>query len=392
MQSVLDLYPTAEELRAFAVSSAKSPVALALNGLVSGRAPARCSPARRCCSSPSRRADEHVARGAAYPTGGGDRPGGDARAAVVGRHAMLTAALLVAVGANLLLGAVNVVVLVGLGLPAAGSVALGVAIAAAGIAFAGVGAVAAQVTEGARTANGMAAAALGVAFLLRALGDIASTSTDGGVRVEPGWPSWFSPIGWAQQIRPYDDDAWWVLALLALAFIVTTGVAYALSARRISPPASADPPRTGECVPGSAEPAWPRLATAARRARRLGGRRDADRASYGAIAQDVDELVGTSEGTADILAELGGGGADLVDVFFSAVLSIMAIAVAAYAVQAVLRLRAEESGGRLEPVLATAVSRTRLLIAHLLLVAGAVVVLLLLTGVATGLAYALVSR
>ena len=47
--------------------------------------------------SPSRPLMEHVARGAAHPTGGGDRPGGDARAVVVGRHAMLPAALLVAV-------------------------------------------------------------------------------------------------------------------------------------------------------------------------------------------------------------------------------------------------------------------------------------------------------
>ena len=70
---------------------------------------------------------------------------------------------------------------------------------------------AAQVTEGARTANGIAAAALGVAFLFRALGDIASTSTDGGVRVEPGWPSWFSDRLGATD-PPDDDDAWWVLA------------------------------------------------------------------------------------------------------------------------------------------------------------------------------------
>ena len=32
----------------------------------------------------------------------------------------------------------------------------------------------------------------------------------------PSWLSWASPIGWGQQMRPYADERWWVLGLVAL--------------------------------------------------------------------------------------------------------------------------------------------------------------------------------
>ncbi|MBD0322548.1 MAG: anibiotic ABC transporter, partial [Aldersonia sp.] len=61
-----------------------------------------------------------------------------------------------------------------------------------------------------------------------------------------------------------------------------------------------------------------------------------------------------------------------------------------YAVQALLRMRAEESTGRLEPVLATSVSRPRWMLAHVCLVTAGIVILQLLIGVVTGIAYGLV--
>ena len=393
VQSVVDLYPTAADLRAFAVNSARSPVALAFNGLVSGDSPGAVVASQTLLI---------IAVGAALmsillvvrhtrqeeETGRAEM----VRAAVVGRHAMLAAALLVALGANALLAALNVLVLTGFGLPAAGSVALGASIGCVGLAFATVAAVAAQVSEAARTANGTAAACLGVAFLLRAIGDAGSTVTDGGVRVVPSWPSRVSPVGWGQQIRPYDDDAWQLLGLLGILILIAGGAAFVLSTRRdlaaglvAARPGPATAPRS---LPSSLGLAWRLqrglLAGWAVAVTILGF-------SYGAIGDDVEELIAGSEGTADILTRLGGGADDLVRAFFAATLGIMAVAVAAYAVQAVLRLRAEESAGRLEPVLATSVSRTRWLLTHLGLVVAAVLGLLVLTGAATGLGYAMVT-
>jgi ABC-2 type transport system permease protein len=80
-------------------------------------------------------------------------------ATVVGRNAPLAAALLVTFAADLLLGAILVAGILALGLPATGSVAYGLAVAAAGWMFAAVGALAAQLTEGASGASRAAPAA-----------------------------------------------------------------------------------------------------------------------------------------------------------------------------------------------------------------------------------------
>jgi ABC-2 type transport system permease protein len=90
-----------------------------------------------------------------------------------------------------------------------------------------------------------------------------------------------------------------------------------------------------------------------------------------------------------MLRQLGGGGS-LVDTFFGTMLSLYAIAIAAYTVQALLRLRSEEIGGHLEPVLATAVSRPRWLASHIACAVGGSALLLALAGAGTGLGYGLV--
>jgi ABC-2 type transport system permease protein len=85
-------------------------------------------------------------------------------AGVVGRRAPLTAGLLVAVLANVTVAVLATAVLAAFGLPFAGSVAFGLAWLASGLAFTAVAAVAAQLTESARTANGIAVAVLGAAL------------------------------------------------------------------------------------------------------------------------------------------------------------------------------------------------------------------------------------
>jgi ABC-2 type transport system permease protein len=76
------------------------------------------------------------------------------RSGVVGRHAPLAAALIVAIGLNLVIAAGTIASLIGYGLPTPGSVAFGLALAGTGIVFATVAAVATQLTEHSRTANG----------------------------------------------------------------------------------------------------------------------------------------------------------------------------------------------------------------------------------------------
>jgi ABC-2 type transport system permease protein len=301
-------------------------------------------------------------------------------AGVVGRQAALTAGLVTAVVADVLIAAVVAAGMVLLGMPAVGSVALGLALLASGLVFAAVAAVAAQLTESARSANGIAFAVLGAAYLLRAAGD----ATDGGT-----WLSWLSPIGWAQQLRPYGQERWWVLALVAVLLVALGGTAYALVSRR-DLGAGLLPTRPG---PAHAAPSLRGpFALAWRLHRGLLLAWAAGFAVYGAaiggLASDVATFVGDSQGTRDLLAKLGGS-RGLVDAFLATAMSMLGIIASVYAVQAALRLRTEETGQRAEPLLATSVGRLRWVASHLAFALGGTAVLLAIPGLAAGLVHGL---
>src|SRR5271155_4752846 len=139
----------------------------------------------------------------------------------VGRYASLTAALLLSFGASLTTGALGAAGLLGTSVPASGSLAFGAALACSGLGFTAVAAVAAQLSASARFARGAAFAALAAAFTLRAVGDAGS-----------GTVSWFSPLGWSLQVRPYAGDRWWVLLLHLATTVLLSALAYRLLAGR----------------------------------------------------------------------------------------------------------------------------------------------------------------
>ena len=304
---------------------------------------------------------------------------------VVGRNAQLAAALLVTFAADLLLGAVLVAGMLGLGLPATDSIAYGLAVAAAGWMFAVVGAVAAQLTESAGGARGVGLGALGLAYLLRAAGDTAGS--DGGL----GWLSWLSPIGWAQQTRPYAGERWWVFALPVAFVVVLAAVAFALLARR-DVGAGVLPARLG---PATAAP-WLRspLALAWRLHRGMLLAWTAGLAVMGAVigsvADSVNDMAAESSQLKDLLQRLGGEKV-LSDAYIAGAMVIFALAAAGYAIQATLRLRAEEESVRAEQVLATAVSRRQWATSHLTFGLLGPAVALVASGLAEGLVYGLVS-
>ena len=278
-------------------------------------------------------------------------------ATVVGRQAALTAALLVALLTMGAIGVLTPLVLIAAGLPAEGAWAFGAAWAATGITFAAIAAVAAQLTVSARTANGIAFTVLALAYTLRAVGDTAGDLSG------PGFASWLSPIGWAQQVRPFAGDRWWVLGLLMLLTALTLVAAYALAARRdLGAGLLADRPGPAEAEPRLASPlalAW-RLQRAPLAAWAAGyvllG------FVYGNMASSVNSFL-TSAQFEEYLRKLGGPGS-LTDAFFSAEYGFLAIVTAAYGVSVALRLRTEEESGHAELLLATSISRTRWLASH----------------------------
>jgi ABC-2 type transport system permease protein len=110
--------------------------------------------------------------------------------------------------------------------------------------------------------------------------------------------------------------------------------------------------------------------------------------SFGVIAQDMAQFAKEDPETAKMLASLGGAGS-ITDIYLAAILSWIGMLAAGYAVQATLRLRAEEAEQRAEPVLATTASRTGWAGSHLLVAAGGAAVVLATGGALAGLAHGL---
>ena len=305
-------------------------------------------------------------------------------ATVVGRHAGLAAALAATFGANLVLAAVVALGMLGKHLPATGSVALGAELAAAGWVFAAVGAVAAQLTTGAGGARGIAVGVLGAAYLLRVVGDL-SGQAGGGL----SWLSWLSPIGLVHRIHPYGGDHWWLLALAAGLTAVLAAAAVALSARR-DVGAGLLPPRPGPATaaPGLRSP----LALAWRLHRGLLAGWAAGFAALGVVlgglANGIGNMGHDNPTLQDIFARMGGR-AGLIDAYLAGIMGVLGLIAAAYAIQATLRLRAEEAEQRAEPVLATSASRVGWAGSHLLVAAGGAAVVLAAGGAAAGLAHGL---
>jgi ABC-2 type transport system permease protein len=297
-------------------------------------------------------------------------------AGVVGRYAPLSAALSTVALADIAIAVLTALGLVGTGLPAAGSVAFGLAIGAVGLVFAAVSAATAQLTESGRSATAIASAVLGVTFLLRAVGDTG-----------PTWLSWLSPLGWAMRLRAFAGERWWTLGLAAALVVVLTGAAYTLVARRDLGagllPQRPGPAQAADALAGPFALAW-RL----HRGILVGwlvGMALAG-AVLGGAAKGIDTGISANQQLTDLLAKMGGRGA-LLDAYLGTAFGLIGLTAAAYAVQATLRLRAEETGGRVEPLLATPVGRIRWALSHLVFALAGTVLLLAVAGVAGGLAY-----
>ncbi|MGJ7439629.1 ABC transporter permease [Aquipuribacter sp. MA13-6] len=300
------------------------------------------------------------------------------RATAVGRRAPLLAAMALAVLANL--GVLLAVTAVGVGtsLPLGGSLLLGASLAGAGVVFTGVAAVTAQLAAGSRAASSTAGALVGVAFLLRAVGD-----------VQENLLSWLSPIGWAQATYPFHTDRWWPLLLCLGVGAMLVGAAVALLDRR-DLGAGLLPDRPGRATAGWALGTPLGLAWRLQRGTVTGWSVGLVGVGvvYGSLVTATEDLV---EQTPELMELLPGGADDVLAGYLVITAGFLAVLSAAAGVAMALRLRGEEAAGRAEPVLATASSRTAWAASHLtvalvasagLLVGSALVVGL--TAVATG--------
>ncbi len=272
------------------------------------------------------------------------------RAAPVGRHAPLTAAVVTALLSQLVPGVVLTISLVMLdeaSITTIGAATFAASAAAAGLVFIGVAAVVSQLVPTSRAASGISALTVGAAFLLRGAGDVA----DNGL-------IWASPLGWSQRTRPWDanDLAPLMLSLTATAALLMLGARF--STRRDLGAALA----TGR---GGRRRASPLLVTPIGLALRLNKGIIVGWALalflfgliYGPVLEEAETFVERMPVLQDFNPDAATSGGVLL--FASIVVALGAMLVCVPAVQVITRMHRDEVAGRIAPLFAGPVSRTR---------------------------------
>lgn len=292
-----------------------------------------------------------------------------------GRLAPLAAALIVTVGALALASAGYVAVFAIEGFPVGSAALLALSFFGFGITIAGTTAVVCQVTSKARAARGLVGIVIGAAWLLRAIGDTGN-----------GTLTWLSPLGWAEQTRPFWDDRWWPLLLPFAAFTVTLAISGWLLLRRdiggglIQPrpgPARAHalllhPLGFSFRLQRATIIAWATMLFAYGFA-------------VGVIGDNIEDLLKSSSAFTEAFASASG---NLLDSYFASILTVIALLASGFTISAVLRPHSEESRDRAGLLLAAPLGKVRWVFNHLLIAFAATVFIIALVGVGLGVGFA----
>jgi ABC-2 type transport system permease protein len=316
---------------------------------------------------------------------------------VVGRRAPLAAAVLLATAAVLATGALSALSLVGTGVDATGSLALGVVEVVAGLVMVGITAVACQLTSTARGAGGLALTTLLLAFVVRAVADTSSSTSDTSSAGTPGRTSggpdlaYASFLGWAERVSPFGENRLWLVLPAVATLAALLVVADVLLQRRdLGSGLWAARPGPSHASPLLGTPLG--LAWRLQRGALVGWTTGYAVLGLvvGSIARSVDQIA-SSPGIEEMFRKLSGGRGTLLEVFFGTEIRFLAVGAAAYGIATSLRLRAEEAGGRAEVALATKVSRGRWLSGHVLVAVLGSLWLLVVMGLSAGLSGGAVS-
>ena len=108
---------------------------------------------------------------------------------------------------------------------------------------------------------------------------------------------------------------------------------------------------------------------------------------FGSFGEELENMVADNPTLQEYFAQTGGS---VTDAFYATALLFMGLGAAGFAVGSALRLHSEEGAGRVEPILATAVSRWRMLLTPLVVTLGGAALLVTLGGVGVAVADAAV--
>jgi polyether ionophore transport system permease protein len=290
---------------------------------------------------------------------------------VVGRYARTYAALILVGGVNAVLAVTMTLAMASTGFRLVDTAAMCLGITGVAMVFGAVAAVTAQLWRQARTATGAAMAALAVAALVRGIGDVINNS---GSAV-----SWFSPIAWAQQMRPFVELRRWPFALLVALAIALMALAAWLESRRQYDDGNI--PSTGEKPNARPITGVFGLHLTLQRGQTigwtvglfLGG------LAFGSMTKSLLDAAKDNPLLARVLTAQGTDGV------YTTMTQFLAAAATAYVVTAVIRVYSDEQSGLGEAVLAGAVSRWRWLLTAVASALVGSLVLMFFAGLGNGL-------
>lgn len=281
------------------------------------------------------------------------------RSLPVGRLSNLSATVTVSVVVNIILSLIIGFGLYALGIESMGlngSLLYGAALGSVGILFTAVTAVFSQLSQSSRGAIGYSFAFLGICYLVRAVGDVGNEIL-----------SLISPLGLVLRSEVYVNNIWWPVFVVLGEAVAIILVAYYLNFKR-DLQAGLIQPRPGR------KDASPFLRSPFSLALRL--MRSAIIAwsvgmlvlgmSYGSVLGDLEAFFESNELIKSMLPS-SGQGFTLTEQFLTLLMSIISIFGTVPALQILLKLKGEEKRDRCEPLLAGAVSRTRLLAGFLVI-------------------------
>lgn len=295
-------------------------------------------------------------------------------AAGAGRLAPLASALILTAG-TLTAAAIGwAAVMIAFGHDVGSSLLFALAILGSGLAFTGTAAVCAQVTGRARATRGLIGVVIGAAWILRAVGDTSNEVF-----------TWLSPIGWVQLTQPYAADRWWVLAIPvgAAALSVATAV-WLLNRRDLG--SGFISPRRGPAR-GSASLGHPTgIAFRLQRGTVIGW--TAGLALYGfavgAIGDGIQDMIESSPAIEGAFATAGG---TMLDSYFAAILTVIAVLGAGFTISSALKPASEESRNRVDLLLAAPLGKMRWAGAHLTISFLATALIIGIVGLASGIGF-----
>jgi ABC-2 type transport system permease protein len=264
---------------------------------------------------------------------------------VVGRYARTYAALMLVGGVNAVLAVTMTLAMSAIGFSIVDTAAMCLGITGVAMVFGAVAAVTAQLWRQGRTATGAAMATLALAALIRGIGDVIDHSGSA--------LSWFSPIAWAQQMRPFVDLRWWPFALLvALAIGLMVLAAWLESRRQYD---DGNIPSSGERPNARPITGVFGLHLTLQRGQTIGWTVGLFLAglAFGSMTKSLLDAAKGNPLLARVLATQGNDGV------YTTLTQFLAAAATAYVVGAVLRVYSDEESGLGEAVLAGAVSRWR---------------------------------